>query len=86
MGIRGTPGKIVLLTLIGVNLAHFFHGWFHTPDDVAAVAPDRVGWMQHPYDSDRVWVQVIATLTVGFSDHSQKAIATWKRTRDAPSA
>ncbi len=83
-GVSGDHGLLVLLAILAINAADFSHGLFHTPDDIGAVAPDRVGLMQEPYDSDRVWILVIAFLTIGLSQYTRSAVTAWQSSRRSP--
>jgi len=67
-----------VLLVLAINAFHFLFGWFHTEEDIVGRAPAEPILMQSAFQADRIYIRILAVISIGLSLYSQHALAAYR--------
>jgi hypothetical protein len=72
----GYPAGILLVLVI--NICHFIFGWFHADENVGDLASNDPVLMQSVFLLDRIYVRILAVISIGLSLYVQHALLAYR--------
>ncbi len=67
-----------VLLVLAINVFHFLFGWFHTEETVGDLAPEEPVLMQSAFQADRIYIRILAVISIGLSLYTQNVLAAYR--------